>query len=204
MSVNNGPASKTASSASSSLLERLRSQDADAWQRLAKLYGPEVYRWARRSGLQDTDAADIVQEVFRSLASNISAFRRDRPTDSFRGWLWTIAKNKIHDFYRELPKRPAAKGGTTAQHLMQELPDEPPDETSESGAAGISVLPAKALELVRGEFHSHTWQAFWRVTVEGDKPADVAEDLRMSVAAVYMAKSRVFRRVREELSGLLD
>src|SRR5262249_40117518 len=75
-------------STSTSLLQRLRARDPVAWERLCQIYGPLVYRWARSSGLQDTDAADVVQEVFRSVAVSLDHFHHDAPTDSFRGWLW--------------------------------------------------------------------------------------------------------------------
>lgn len=91
---------ESSSSISTSLLVRVRRQDTLAWQRLSNLYGPVVYSWARRSGLQDSDAADVMQDVFQSLLLNISAFRRELPGDSFRGWLWTITHNRIRDFYR--------------------------------------------------------------------------------------------------------
>src|SRR4051812_5473020 len=73
-----------------SLLLRLRAHDDDAWRRLAALYGPVLDGWCRGAGLREQDTDDVKQEVFRSVAQHLSAFRRERPGDSFRGWLWRI------------------------------------------------------------------------------------------------------------------
>jgi RNA polymerase sigma-70 factor (ECF subfamily) len=196
------PESQTAPSTSTGLLRRVKDHDPDAWQRLADLYSPVVYRWARRTGLQPEDAAEAVQEVFLAVAKGIGAFRRDRPADSFRGWLWTITKNKIHDQHRRRGARPAALGGSDFQQLVQQLPDSPPD--GETQSAAISEPVHRALEPVRNEFEERTWQAFYRTAVESRCPADVGRELGMSVGAVFMAKSRVLKRLREELSGLMD
>jgi RNA polymerase sigma-70 factor (ECF subfamily) len=98
-------------SISSSLLERVRARDPQAWERLACLYGPLVYGWARQQGLQDADAGDVVQEVFGTVAARIADFRRDGPGASFRGWLWTITRNKLGDHFRRRASRPQAAGG---------------------------------------------------------------------------------------------
>ncbi|NQT17262.1 MAG: sigma-70 family RNA polymerase sigma factor [Planctomycetes bacterium] len=189
-------------STSSSLLSRVKGRDPDAWARLAKLYGPLVYRWARQSGLQATDAADVVQDVFLNLARDISGFRRDRPNDSFRKWLRVITRNRVYDRFRNLAAEPQAAGGSDANKKLRELPTFPPDADDGSDFVEIRRLRSRALELLRGEFKASTWQAFWRAAVEGDAPADVAEDLGLSVWAVYKARSRVLRRLNQELSGL--
>lgn len=201
--MESGSAAEMSSSTSTSLLRRVKANDPDAWQRLVKLYSPLVYSWARAAGLQDSDAADVIQEVFQAVSKAIERFRHDRPSDSFGGWLLTITKNKVRDHFRQRAEHPDARGGTTVQLQMQHVPEVAPDESKDTAAAVTTNLPRRSLDLIRGEFKDRTWQAFWRVVVAGDKPVDVAEDLGTSVAAVYMAKSRVFRRVREELEGLL-
>jgi RNA polymerase sigma-70 factor (ECF subfamily) len=98
-----------------------------------------------------------------------------------------------------------AEGGTAAQQRLAELPDEPPDSSdSEKRADATSGLVRRAAELVRAEFEPRTWQAFWRTTVDGKPAAAVAEELGMTVAAVWKANSRVKKRIREELEGLLE
>ncbi len=192
------------SSTSASLLARVKADEPQAWERLIKLYGPAVYRWARGAGLQPEDAADVVQDVFQSLTIHIKRFRRSRPSDSFRGWLWTITRNRIHDHFRDVRDGIQASGGTDAFEQIHQLPDTPPEPTSDSGTVEVSGLRRRALELVQSEFDRRTWQAFWRAAVEGDKPADVAADLGVSVWAVYKARSRVLQRLRKELNGLGD
>ncbi len=191
-------------SISSTLLQRVQAHRPEAWERLVDLYGPVVYRWCRLSGIKPEDAADVVQEVFGAVAGHIAGFRRRRPGDSFTAWLATITRSKICDFFRRRRDRPEARGGTDAQQLLLEIPDIP-DFSQESGhGAARDMLPRRALELVRAEFENRTWEAFWRAAVDGHAAADIAEDLGMTLHAVYKAKSRVLRRLRQELDGLLD
>src|SRR2546425_622239 len=95
-----GSSSAAPQSTSSSLLERVKARDADGWRRLVRLYSPMVFDWCRQRGLQSEDAADVLQEVFQAVFQHVADFRRDRPGDSFRGWLWTITQNKLHDHFR--------------------------------------------------------------------------------------------------------
>ena len=192
----------TTGSTSSSLLHRALAEDKEAWRRLAKLYGPVVYGWVRGAGLAEHDAADVVQDVFQAVFSSLSRFRRDRPTDSFRGWLATIAHRRTCDFLRMEADGPGAAGGTEAQLRLQELPQRLPEEGLPDSDGEQAELIHRALELVRPEFAEHTWQACLQTAVEGRRPADVAADLEMSVGAVYVARSRVLRRLRAELEGL--
>src|SRR5262249_25678309 len=94
---------------------------------LAALYGPVLDGWCRRAGLREQAADDVKQEVFRSVAQHLGDFRRERPGDSFRGWLWRITHNKVRDFWRRQQHRPQAVGGTTAQQRFQELAQESED-----------------------------------------------------------------------------
>ena len=192
------------SSTSTSLIDRAKAANPEAWERLAKLYGPLVYSWARTAKLQPDDASDIMQSVFHSLTKNIVQFQRRTDGDSFRGWLYSITRNKIHDHFRRQQKQGVAKGGTVAHLLMQELPENPEASGSASATFEINGLKARALQLVQGEFEGRTWVAFWRTAVEGDTPADVAADMGMSVWSVYKAKSRVLQRLREEFEELLS
>jgi RNA polymerase sigma-70 factor (ECF subfamily) len=193
------------SSISSTLLERVRAQRPEAWERLVDLYGPVVYRWCRQSALRPEDAADVVQEVFTAVAVHVGEFRRERPGDSFGGWLRSITRNKIRDYYRRRLGKPEARGGTDARQQLAEIgqPPEPSDPSAACDEGLDAWLSRRGLELVRAEFENRTWEAFWRTAVEGHAPAHVAEDLGMSVQAVYQAKSRVLRRLRQELDELL-
>ncbi len=203
-STNNRPnGSSEPDSISSSLLGHVRAQQPEAWRQLVQLFGPVVYGWCRQSGVGAADAADVAQETFRAVAGHIADFRRDRPGDSFRGWLWTIARNKIRDHFRRLQDLPAAEGGTEAQHKLAQGPDRSPEPSSfQRSADGSRSFANPALERVRAEFEPRTWLAFWRTTVDQQPAAAVAEELGMTPAAVYQAKSRVMRRIRRELGDL--
>jgi RNA polymerase sigma-70 factor, ECF subfamily len=183
------------------LLERVRRQDQVAWQRLLYLYAPLVQSWCRRWDVQGADAEDIQQEVFLAVSRGLDTFRRDRAGDTFRGWLWVIAQRKYLDYYRSRKRRAGIEGTGDVEQLSQipfieqAEPDDPPDE--------VTRLHHRALELVRVEFEEKTWQVFWRTSVDGATPADVAKEMEMTPAAVRKAKSRVLHRLKEELGELL-
>jgi len=195
-----GSGAQTPDSTATSLLERVKARDPEAWRRLVDLYGPLVYEWCRQYGVRAHDAADLGQEVFTAVAANVVRFRRDRPGDSFRAWLWTITRNKIRDHFRRLQGTARARGGTDALEQLVRVPDSPPESSISGGRPGkASELEHRAVQLVRPAVEERTWQAFWALTVEARPAADVAEELGMTVPAVYKAKYRVIRQIRREL-----
>jgi RNA polymerase sigma-70 factor (ECF subfamily) len=191
-------------SVAASLLERLRTGVAGAWERLAGLYGATVYVWCRRAGVSEADAPDVSQEVFSAVARHIDDFRRERPGDSFRGWLWTITRNKARDHRRRHADQARAVGGTTAQEVMNQVAESAASESETEQEPRSGDLYRRALELIRSEFEERTWRAFLMVTVEDRLPADVAVELGTTPGAVYIAKSRVLKRLREEFGDLLE
>ncbi len=196
--LSKGSFSNPKSSTASSLLLRLKAQQPQAWDRLAQLYGPLVYQWCLQAGLQRADADDVLQEVFRTVSVKINSYRHDRDGDTFRGWLWTITRNKIGDWLRRIRRQPQAAGGSTAQGDLMRVAE---DEQSAS-SLGFGSLFQDVFQSVRPEFQDRTWQAFWQVVVEGQTPAIVAERLEITVNAVYLAKSHVLRRIRQELGDV--
>ncbi len=200
--------SRNAVSTSRSLIVRVKDQQTDAWERLVDLYAPLVYFWCRRSNVPADDANDLVQEVFQSVAINISKFRKKNQGDTFRGWLRVITRNKVADHFRRQSKQGRAEGGTDAWQRMLSVsdPDAAPVTGSDDGADFASdddeskrILFRTALKLIRDEFRENTWEAFWGVVVDGRATGDVASDLGMSSGAVRVAKSRVLHRLRAEL-----
>jgi len=188
-------------SISSTLLDQIRARRPEAWQRLVDLYGPVVYRWCRQLGVGRADAADVVQEVFAAVAAGAVRFRRETPEHSFGAWLRTITRSKVCDHFRRRRGLLDAEGGTDAQQRLLNLPE--PAEESLSLSAPLATdtrFVHRALEVVRAEFEPRTWDAFWRIAVDGQSPAEAAAAMRMSLSAVYQAKSRVLRRLRRELS----
>lgn len=200
--------SGSASSVSTSLLARLRSRSDESWSRLIALFTPVVYRWARQAGLQDSDAADVAQEVFSAVYLQIDRFQKTELTGTFRGWLYGITRNQILWRFRKIGREPRAEGGSTALGRLQEAPSpvrvelspELPESDNEETEA---ILAHRCVQLIREEFEPTTWSAFEGVAVHDRAPADVAADLGLSVGAVYVAKSRVLKRLREELDGIL-
>jgi RNA polymerase sigma-70 factor (ECF subfamily) len=184
-----------------SLLERARGRDAEAWHRLVGLYRPLVVSWCGRAGVHGADAEDVAQEVFSAAAAGLADFRRDRPGDTFRGWLRGITRNKVLLHFRRCRRHPAAEGGSAALDRLQEVAD---PFGGDDAPDALDDLYRRTLELVRGEFAAQTWQAFWLTVVEGRSPAALGPELRMTPAAIRQAKSRVLRRLKEEMGDLLD
>jgi RNA polymerase sigma-70 factor (ECF subfamily) len=188
---------------SRSLLDRLKADDETAWDRMISLYAPLVFRWCRRWDLPEQEIADILQEVFQAVSTHIAGFRKENDSDTFRGWLRTIAKNKVRDHFRKVGREPGGVGGTDAQIRLSMLPEakrRDEEDSSESGADRGVV--GRALDLIRDEFEERTWRAFWLTAVEDQVASEVADALGMSPGAVRVAKSRVLRRLREELGDL--
>jgi RNA polymerase sigma-70 factor (ECF subfamily) len=185
------------------LLDRAKGGDQSAWQQLEFLYKPLVRWWCLRRGVgKPEDMEDVTQEVFQAVGQGIATFTKG-PKGSFRSWLHTITQYKIGNLYRRKYKTPEAAGGNDAQAFLENLPDSSSESsTDEESATERPLLIRRALELVRPEFQSRTWEAAWRVAVEEQSAADVAAALSMKVGAVYTAKSRVLSRLREVLEDL--
>lgn len=195
------PDERAATSTSRSLLARLHTNDPQAWDRLIALYAPLVWSWCRNMGLANQDIADVFQEVFKAVAGHIRTFHKDRPKDTFRGWLRTITRNKVHDHFRNLQREPRGAGGTDAQFRWAQVP-EADDEAAEPNTS-YQQLFHRALELIQTEFEERTWRAFWLVVVDGRAPQAVGEELAMSPGAVRVAKCRVLHRLRQELGDVM-
>lgn len=188
-----------------SVLQRIRNGDASGWRRVVDLYTPLVSYWCRRWGVDGADLEDVLQEVFKAATQSIGAFRRESAGDTFRGWLRVIARHRVLAFWRERDRQPEAPGGSEALRRLESIPEpEAGAPVDAEEADQFSELVRRALTLLRSEFEPRTWDAFWRVTVDGRQTADVGAELSMSANAVRMAKSRVMRRLREELGDLVE
>jgi RNA polymerase sigma-70 factor (ECF subfamily) len=184
-----------------SLLDRLRRPgEREAWDRFVELYTPLLYHWARRRlGLQEPDAADLVQDVFSTLLRKMPEFQYD-PGRSFRSWLYAVVVNKWHDACR---RRAAAlrRGGGEAGLEEVAVPDPSAELWQEEYRRHVT---ARALEWMQAHFEPTTWKACWEMTACGRPAAEVAAELGLTLAAAYAANSRVLRRLRREMDGLLD
>lgn len=193
-----------ADSISTTLLDQVRARVPEAWEGMVRLYSPLIYRWCRRAGVSEADAADLLQEVFAAVVLQLPKFRRTGEADSFTAWIATITRNKVRDHYRRRNRVAEARGGTTAQMAMAAIPQDPELSAAsvQPDADSAALLRQQVLQRIEAEFEQRTWQAFLKTTLEGQSPAHVAEDLGMSIPAVYMAKSRILRRLRAALAEL--
>jgi RNA polymerase sigma-70 factor (ECF subfamily) len=184
----------------SSLLLGLQARQPEAWQRFLRLYGPLGYSWCRgRWRLEPADAADIMQEVVTRVLEAIGDYRGG----NFVAWLERITQSRVANHFRKDPAR--AAGGSEARELLAEVPDPrrpPPSGADSSSWSSLGGVLRRALEQVQAHTADRSWQAFWQVTVKGRAPADVALDLGMTANAVYIANSRILRRLRDQLGEL--
>jgi RNA polymerase sigma-70 factor (ECF subfamily) len=188
---------------SSSLLERARARGADAWRCIVGLYRPLVLLWCAGAGVRGADAEDVAQEVFAAAAAGLGRFRRDRPGDTFRGWLRGITRNQVLLFFRRRYRQPQAEGGPDAWERLQAVAD-PLGEPGRAEEAEVGQLYRRAVAQVRGQIEERTWQAFWLSVIEQRPTAGVAEDLGMTPANVRQARARVLRRLKREMGELLE
>ncbi|OWK38245.1 transcriptional control [Fimbriiglobus ruber] len=165
-----------------------------------RLYGPVVYGFARKRGLGDADAADLMQEVLRSVARNAETMEYDSKHGTFRGWLFTVTRDKICNFLSAQKNRPRRTGDS--RFPITPVPDREAEPDSDWDIEYQRQLAAKAMDRVKHVFRSSIWQAFWKTAVD-DRPAqDVGLELKMTPGAVYVAKCRVLTRLREEVQRL--
>lgn len=186
---------------SKSLIQQMKARVPEAWERVCHVYTPLVYGWVRRANLSEQDAADVVQEVFRSVSNGIDGFRHNKPGDTFRGWLLAIARNEIRDWYRRQQKVVSkAIGGSSANVQLSQLPDwVDSEEEFEDDPKSKHAMIRRAAEIVKDDFKPNTWQAFWETVIEERTTAEVAERLGLSAGAIRQARFRVLARLREVL-----
>jgi RNA polymerase sigma-70 factor (ECF subfamily) len=184
------------------LLDQVRANDSEAWHRLVKLYRPLVLFWCMRGGVSAADAEDVSQEVFAAAAAGLGRFHLDQAGDTFRGWLRGITRNHVLLHFRRNKGRPQAEGGSDHWALLHNVAD-PLSGPAEREEGEVSALYRRALALLRDHFEERTWQAFWLTVVEGRAPANLTKELGMSPATIRQAKSRVLRRLRQDLGDLI-
>jgi RNA polymerase sigma-70 factor (ECF subfamily) len=188
-----------------SLLVRIRdTQDNQAWSQFVEIYAPLIYGFARKHGLQDADAADLTQDVLRVVAKTIRGLDYDRQRGSFRGWLFTVVRNKLRNFLTRRRSYEQGTGDTGAHKLLKEQPAPEEDQADWWDQDYERQLFACAAKQVRSRVHESTWQAFWQTTVLGKNGKEVAQELNMTVAAVYLAKSRIMAQLKEEIRQLRE
>ncbi len=187
-----------------SLLVRLRDpRDREAWERFVDLYAPLVYGFVRKRGLQDADAADLTQDVLRQVSVAAGKLEYDASRGSFRAWLFTVVRNRITDFWRQDGRHVHGTGDSSNWRMLQDEVAAASD-SAEWDAAWRRQLFQTAAQQVRADFTDSTWQAFWLTAVDDRPGKEVAEQLNLSIAAVYLAKGRVMNRIKEQIRWLQD
>lgn len=192
---------------SESLLFRLRnnnrslsdtSSETDfAWQQFVSIYTPLIFYWAKKTGLGQTDASDLVQEVLTLVFQKLPDFQYD-PSQSFRGWLRTVTLNK----YREIYRRKSSRLTTASESMLENLvPVAVAESTWDIDYARLLV--ARTMELMRDDFAEGTWEALKLVISENDSVEAAAKKTGVSGWTIYSARARLMKRLREELHGLL-
>jgi RNA polymerase sigma-70 factor (ECF subfamily) len=186
-----------------SLLLRIRDAgDQSAWEQFVSLYTPMIYRFVRRRGLQDADAADVTQEVLKVVAAKARCLEYDPALGSFRAWLFTVTRHTLINTQKHQSRHPRGTGDTAMHHRLDAQPAPSPDEQELWEQEYRTSRLNWAAERVRAQCEETTWQAFWRTAVEGQGARSVAESLGMSVGAVHIAKSRVIARLKAVLGTL--
>ena len=158
-----------------------------------------VLRLARRRGLQEADAHEVTQDVLLAVAGAIERWETDPRRGSFRAWLGTIARNATVNFLIKQGRHPRGSGDSDVHEMLLEQP------APEGELSALFDVETKrqsfrwAAEQVRDEFREATWRAFWMTSVEDVSVIDVARDLKITVGSVYVARSRVMKRLREKV-----
>lgn len=191
----------------SSLLARACAGQQGAWGELVDLYGPLVAHWCRRQGLDVHATADCLQEVFAAVARSLGGFRPSGKSGAFRSWLWTITLNKLRDRARRSGLQTAGQGGSTALRQLQALPavDSGLEEeaSNEPTTSGDQIqLVRRAMQQVRDEFTARTWEIFTRSVIDQVATRVVAEQFSITDATVRQIRSRVLRRLRQQMGDL--
>ena len=175
-----------------SLIDRVRDPaDSGAWREFATLYTPIIFGFLTKRGLSQTDAEDVTQEVFRSLAQALPGFELDKSVGTFRNWLFTVTRSKMNNHLRKSQR---------VDIPMAEIPEKA--ETKDWDHFYCKEVFSKACQLARLHIDEQSWIVFWRTAVEDESPKQVAEDLQLSLDNVYQKRSRVTARVQEAITSI--
>lgn len=187
-----------------SLLLRAQTGEENAWQDLTGLYRPLILAWLNRQGVPARDLDDLSQDILLSVVKHLPGFEHSGRRGAFRSWLRTIVCSRTADYWRAADPAGLADGGSGATAALQQLADPDSDLNRRWDEEHDRYVLDCLMDLVEAEFEPATLRAFQCLALEGKSGAETAAELGMSVPAVYMAKSRVMQRIRQEAEGLID
>jgi RNA polymerase sigma-70 factor (ECF subfamily) len=187
-----------------SLLQRAQAGQEESWKDLVDLYRPLIFAWLNRQGVPAGDLEDLSQEVLLSVVKQLPGFQHSGHRGAFRSWLRTIICRRTADYWRALEVHTLARGGSGLAAALQQIADPDSELNRQWDQEHDRYVFRCLLKLVEEEFEPLTLQAFRRLALDGVSGAEAAGELGLSVAAVYVAKSRVLARIRQEAEGLVD
>jgi RNA polymerase sigma-70 factor (ECF subfamily) len=187
-----------------SLLLRAQAGEQHAWKDLTDLYRPLIVGWLKRQGVATRDIDDLSQDILLSVVKYLPTFEHSGRPGAFRSWLRTIVCSRTIDYWRAQDAGTQASGASDAAAALQQIEDPHSDLNRRWDEEHDRYVLGCLLDLVEEEFEPATLQAFRRLTLDGVSGAAAAEELGLTVPAVYMAKSRVLKRIRQEAEGLID
>ena len=186
-----------------SLIEKIKDPgDAEAWSEFTAIYYPLVFEICRKKGLQHADATDITQEVLSRVADAVEKYDSDRPGATFRGWLYRITRNLTVDFFRRRAKDPLANAALTSD--WNEIREPSSAEDREFLFEFRKHMFAVVAKTVQANVSPKAWAVFWKTEIEGVDVQAAAEELQMSHGALYVAKSRVIAKLKEEVQKRMN
>lgn len=189
---------------SKSFLDRLRdAPDESLWGQFVDLYTPLIRHWLRQHAHLQSDDDDLVQEVLLIVVKKIPEFRRGERAGSFRRWLKSITVNILRHSLRS--RRLRSPGGNDAVSLMLDQLEDPDSALSKMwDDEHDRYLTKRLLEHIKPLFEAKTWTMFQKTALDGQSAATVAAELGVSENAVFIARSRVMAKLREEGHEMLD
>jgi RNA polymerase sigma factor (sigma-70 family) len=188
-----------------SLLDRLKTEnDSETWNRLHQLYAPLLRSWLGKYDIQASDMDDVIQEVLMTVAAEGESFQHNGRTGAFRSWLRSILVNRLRSFWRARGRRPQADGGSEIANRINQLEDPGSELSRLWDRQHDQYVLQRLLTISESKFSPTTWKAFYHVTILHERPDEVAANLDISLNAVFIAKSRVLSKLRQEADGLVE
>ena len=187
-----------------SLLLRAQTGEENAWKDLTGLYRPLILGWLNRQGVPARDLEDLSQDILLNVVKHLPSFQHSGNRGAFRAWLRTIVCSRTTDYWRAVAAGTAASGGSGATAALEQIADPESDLNRQWDEEHDRYVLNCLVDLVEEEFEPTTMRAFRRLALDGASGTEAAEELGLSVAAVYVAKSRVLARIRQEAEGLID